>query len=41
MYTGPNPFQEIGPVGALDGGEVLPGFVPPFKRLFTRAQRGA
>ncbi len=43
VYTGPNQLQEIGPDGALDGGEVLPGFVLTLKRLFARAgrQRGA
>jgi Uma2 family endonuclease len=41
VYTNPNQFQEIGPDGALDGGDVLPGFVLPLKRLFARAQRGA
>lgn len=41
VYTSPNQFQEIGPDGALDGGDVLPGFVLPLKRLFARAQRGA
>lgn len=41
VYTSPNRFQEVGPDGALDGGDVLPGFVLPLKRLFARAQRGA
>jgi Uma2 family endonuclease len=41
VYTSPTRFQEIGPDGALDGGDVLPGFVLPLKRLFARAQRGA
>jgi Uma2 family endonuclease len=41
VYTSANQFQEIGPDGTLDGGEVLPGVVLPLKRLFTRAQRGA
>jgi Uma2 family endonuclease len=41
VYTSPTQFQEIGPNGVLDGGDVLPGFVLPLKRLFTRAQRGA
>jgi Uma2 family endonuclease len=41
VYTSPKQFQEIGPDGALDGGDVLPGFILPLKRLFTRAQRGA
>ena len=41
VYTSVNQFQEIGPDGALDGGDVLPGFVLPLKRLFARAQRGA
>lgn len=41
VYTSPTRFQEIGPNGALDGGDVLPGFVLHLKRLFARAQRGA
>jgi Uma2 family endonuclease len=41
VYTSPNQFQEIGPDGALDGDDVLPGFVLPLKRLFARAERGA
>lgn len=41
VYTSVNQFQEIGPDGDLDGGDVLPGFVLPLKRLFARAQRGA
>ena len=41
VYTSPNQFQEIAPEGTLDGGDVLPGFVLPLKRLFTRAERGA
>lgn len=43
VYTDPDTFQEIGPEGALDGGEVLPGFTLPLQRLFARAgrQRGA
>jgi Uma2 family endonuclease len=41
VYTSPNQFQEIGPEGALDGGDVLPGFVLPLKRLFVRALHGA
>jgi Uma2 family endonuclease len=41
VYTSPNQVQEIGPDGSLDGGDVLPGFVLPLKRLFTRAERGA
>ena len=40
VYTSPTQCQEIGPDGVLDGGDVLPGFVLPLKRLFTRAQRG-
>jgi Uma2 family endonuclease len=43
VYTDPDQFQEIGPDGALDGGDVLPGFNLPLQRLFDRAgrQRGA
>ncbi|MGH7171435.1 MAG: Uma2 family endonuclease [Gemmataceae bacterium] len=41
VYTSPNQFQEIGPDGSLDGGEVLPGFVLPLKRFFARAEHGA
>jgi Uma2 family endonuclease len=41
VYTSPNQYQEIAPDGSLDGGDVLPGFVLPLKRLFARAQRGA
>jgi Uma2 family endonuclease len=43
VYTDPDIFEEIGPDGALDGGEVLPGFALPLQQLFARAgrQRGA
>jgi Uma2 family endonuclease len=41
VYTSPNQSQQIGPDDVLDGGDVLPGFVPPLKRLFARALRGA
>jgi Uma2 family endonuclease len=43
VYTSPNQFQEFGPDGTLDGGDVLPGFALPLQRLFARAgrQRGA
>jgi Uma2 family endonuclease len=43
MYTSPDQFQEIDLNGALDGGDVLPGFTLPLSRLFARAgrQRGA
>lgn len=41
VYTSPTHFQEIGLDGVLDGGEVLPGFVLPLKRLFDRAELGA
>jgi Uma2 family endonuclease len=40
VYTSPSHVQEIGPHGSLEGGDVLPGFVLPLKRLFARAQRG-
>jgi Uma2 family endonuclease len=42
-YTDPDQFQEIGPDGSLEGGEVLPGFVLPLQQLFARAgrQRGS
>jgi Uma2 family endonuclease len=39
VYTDPDQFQEIGPDGSLEGGEVLPGFVLPFQQLFARAGR--
>ncbi len=38
-YTSPDTFQEIGPDGSLEGGDVLPGFVLPLQRLFERAGR--
>ncbi len=38
-YTSPDSFQDIGPDGALDGGEVLPGFILPLRQLFDRAGR--
>jgi Uma2 family endonuclease len=41
VYTSPTKFHEVGPDGALDGSDVLPGFTLPLKRLFARAQRGA
>ena len=41
VYTSPTQFQEIGPDGALEGGDVLPGFVLPLQRLFDRAELGA
>ncbi|HZV06338.1 MAG TPA: Uma2 family endonuclease [Gemmataceae bacterium] len=43
VYTNPDQFQEIGPDGSLDGGDVLPGFTLSLARLFARAgrQRGA
>lgn len=43
VYTSCDSFQEIGPDGSLDGGDVLPGFGLPLKQLFARAgrQRGA
>ena len=40
-YTSPTQYREIGLDGVLDGGEVLPGFALPLKRLFARAERGA
>jgi Uma2 family endonuclease len=39
VYTSPTQFQEIDPDGALDGGDVLPGFVLPLRQLFARAGR--
>ncbi len=43
MYTSPDQFQEIDINGALDGGDVLPGFTLPLSQLFSRAgrQRGS
>src|SRR5579884_1976358 len=35
VYTSPSHVQEIGPHGSLEGGDVLPGFVLPLKRLFA------
>ncbi len=39
VYTSPDAFEEIGPDGALDGRDVLPGFILPLKQLFDRAGR--
>lgn len=39
VYTTPDQFQEIGPDGSLDGGNVLPGFTLSLSRLFARAGR--
>ncbi len=39
VYTDVDQFQEIGPDGSLEGGEVLPGFVLPLQQLFARAGR--
>jgi Uma2 family endonuclease len=39
VYTSPTQFQEIGPHGVLDGGDVLPGFALLLSQLFTRAGR--
>jgi len=43
MYTSPDQFLEIDINGALDGGDVLPGFTLPLSQLFSRAgrQRGS
>lgn len=43
VYTSPDQFQEVGPDGVLDGGDVLPGFTLSLAQLFARAgrQRGA
>lgn len=41
VYININTFQDIGPDGALDGGEVMPGFVLPLRKLFARAEYGA
>jgi Uma2 family endonuclease len=43
MYTSTEHFQEIDLHGALDGGDVLPGFTLSLSQLFARAgrQRGA
>jgi Uma2 family endonuclease len=39
IYIDPDTFQEIGPDGTLDGGDVLPGFLLPLSQLFARAGR--
>jgi Uma2 family endonuclease len=39
MYTDIKSFEEIGPDGALDGRDVLPGFILPLRQLFDRAGR--
>lgn len=39
IYTSPDQFQEIGPDGSLDGGDVLPGFTLSLSQLFARAGR--
>lgn len=36
IYTSANRCQKIGKAGALDGGNVLPGFRLPLKQLFAR-----
>lgn len=39
VYTDPDHFTRVGPDGELDGGELLPGFRLPLRRLFARAGR--
>lgn len=37
IYSSPDQFQEVGPEGSLDGGNVLPGFSLSLAQLFARA----
>ena len=39
IYTAADQSTAIGQAGALDGGDVLPGFVLPLPELFARADR--
>jgi Uma2 family endonuclease len=39
VYTSPTKVHRIGTDGALDGGDVLPGFVLPLRKLFDHATR--
>jgi len=39
-YTAPDQWQDIPTDGVLTGGEVLPGFKLPLKKLFDRAEYG-
>jgi Uma2 family endonuclease len=39
VYTAPDQPTATGQDGALDGGDVLPGFVLPLRELFARADR--
>src|SRR5215210_1094769 len=39
VYTAPDQSTAIGQDGALDGGNVLPGFVLPLRELFARVDR--
>lgn len=39
VYTSPQEKREIGPDGALDGGDILPGFSLPLPDLFAALRR--
>jgi putative restriction endonuclease len=39
MYTSPTRIRRVGKNQSLDGGEVLPGFTLPLRRLFAHPQR--
>ena len=41
VYTAPTTWVEVGEDGALDCGDVLPGFRLPLRELFARANREA
>jgi Uma2 family endonuclease len=39
VYTSPTKHRRIGKEGNLNGGDILPGFTLPLKRLFARFQK--
>ncbi len=39
VFTSPTKCRRIGKDGALDGGEILPGFALPLKELFTATKK--
>ena len=39
VYTSPTEMRRIGKSQSLDGGDVLPGFKLPLRKLFARASR--
>jgi Uma2 family endonuclease len=41
IYTSPTKCRRIGPDGALDGGDILPGFTLPLSELFMQLERRA